>query len=83
MMNASGNRGDDIRALRLCEMQPYQFLHPNGETTIPAVLGLQSDMEQKARSKGMKTVSNSSSLWTTQYNINIDHKSDLYMFYST
>ncbi|KDR69528.1 hypothetical protein GALMADRAFT_230698 [Galerina marginata CBS 339.88] len=58
MMNASGNRGDDIRALRLCEMQPYQFLHPNGETTIPAVLGLQSDMEQKARSKGMKTTIN-------------------------
>ncbi|KIK06290.1 hypothetical protein K443DRAFT_3320 [Laccaria amethystina LaAM-08-1] len=57
-MNASGNRGDDIRALRLCEMQPYQFLHPNGETTIPAVLGLQSDMEQKARSKGMKTTIN-------------------------
>jgi hypothetical protein len=56
MMNASGNRGDDIRALRLCEMQPYRLLHPNGETTIPAVLGLQSDMEQKARSKGMKTV---------------------------
>ncbi|EDR01578.1 uncharacterized protein LACBIDRAFT_310608 [Laccaria bicolor S238N-H82] len=58
MMNASGNRGDDIRALRLCEMQPYQFLHPNGETSIPAVLGLQSDMEQKARSKGMKTTIN-------------------------
>ncbi|KDR75964.1 hypothetical protein GALMADRAFT_225713 [Galerina marginata CBS 339.88] len=49
---------DDIRALRLCEMQPYHFLHPNGETTIPAVLGLQSDMEQKARSKGMKTTIN-------------------------
>ncbi|EDR04062.1 uncharacterized protein LACBIDRAFT_330862 [Laccaria bicolor S238N-H82] len=58
MMNASGNHRDDIRALRLCEMQPYQFLHPNGETTIPTVLGLQSDMEQKARSKGMKTTIN-------------------------
>ena len=56
-MNASGNRGDDIWALWLCEMQLYQFLHPNSETTIPAVLGLQLDMEQKAWAKGMKTVS--------------------------
>jgi hypothetical protein len=59
MMNASGNRGDDIRALRLCEMQPYEFLHPNGETAIFAVLGLQSDQEHKARSKAMRTVSTS------------------------
>lgn len=56
MMNASGNRGDDIRALRLCEMQPYTMLHPNAETEIPCVLGLQSDMEHKARSKAMRTV---------------------------
>jgi hypothetical protein len=59
MMNASGNRGDDIRALRLCEMQPYEFLHPNGETAIFAVLGLQSDQEHKTRSKAMRTVSTS------------------------
>jgi len=47
MMNVSGNCGDDIRALQLCEMQPYQFLHPNSKTTIPAVLGLQLDMGQR------------------------------------
>jgi len=57
-MNASGNRGDDIRALRLCEMQRYELLHPNGETPIFAVLGLQSDQEHKTRSKAMRTVSN-------------------------
>ena len=59
MMNASGNRGDDIRALCLCEMQLYKSLHPNGETTIFAVLGLQSDQEHKAQSKAMRTVSTS------------------------
>ena len=31
MMNESGNRGDDIRALWLCEVQPYELLHPNVE----------------------------------------------------
>ncbi|KAG6848859.1 hypothetical protein H0H93_013373 [Arthromyces matolae] len=56
MMNASGNRGDDIRALRLCEMQPYTFLHPNGETDVPAVLGLQT--AHKASLRGMKTTVN-------------------------
>ncbi|KAF8055687.1 hypothetical protein FPV67DRAFT_1741394 [Lyophyllum atratum] len=56
MMGASRNRGDDIRALRLCEMQPYVFLHPNGETSVPSVLGLQS--EQKASRRGMKTTIN-------------------------
>ncbi|KDR71016.1 hypothetical protein GALMADRAFT_214050 [Galerina marginata CBS 339.88] len=58
MMNASGNRGDDIRALRLCEMQPWTFLHPNNETRVFSVLGLQSDMEQKARAKAMRTTVN-------------------------
>ncbi|KAF8800373.1 hypothetical protein BYT27DRAFT_7117820 [Phlegmacium glaucopus] len=58
MMNASGNRGDDIRALRLCEMQPYEFLHPNDDTAVFAVLGLQSDQEHKARSKAMRTTIN-------------------------
>lgn len=55
-MHASGNRGDDIRALRLCEMQLYTFLHPDGHTEVPSVLGLQSDMEQKAKRKAMSTV---------------------------
>ena len=56
-MNASGNRGDDICALRLCEMQQYELLHPNGESPIFAVLGLQSDQEHKTWSKAMRTVS--------------------------
>ncbi|KAG6908224.1 hypothetical protein DXG01_005696 [Tephrocybe rancida] len=56
MMNTSSNRGDDIRALHLSEMQPYEFLHPNGETSVPAVLGLQS--AQKAALRGMKTTVN-------------------------
>ncbi|KAJ7835416.1 hypothetical protein B0H13DRAFT_2240081 [Mycena leptocephala] len=56
--NASGNRGDDFRALKLCEMQPYVFLHPNKETSVYCVLGLQG--EEKAGKKGMKTVINPS-----------------------
>ena len=52
--NASGNRGDDIRSLRLSELQPYQFLHPNLETSVCCVLGLQG--EEKAGRRGMKTV---------------------------
>ncbi|KAJ7246074.1 hypothetical protein C8J57DRAFT_1241859 [Mycena rebaudengoi] len=51
--NASGNRGDDFRALKLCEMQPYVFLHPNKETSVYCVLGLQG--EEKAGKRGMKT----------------------------
>ncbi|KAJ7210917.1 hypothetical protein GGX14DRAFT_394536 [Mycena pura] len=51
--NASGNRGDDFRALKLCEMQPYVFLHPNKETSVSCVLGLQG--EEKAGKRGMKT----------------------------
>ena len=58
-MNASGKCRDDIQALHLCEMQPYEFLHPNGKTAIFAVLSLQSDQEHKARSKAMQTVSTS------------------------
>ncbi|KAJ7604786.1 hypothetical protein DFH06DRAFT_1275671 [Mycena polygramma] len=54
--NASGNHGDDFRALKLCEMQPYVFLHPNKETPVSCVLGLQG--EEKAGKRGMKTVIN-------------------------
>ncbi|KAG6848797.1 hypothetical protein H0H93_013955 [Arthromyces matolae] len=57
MMNSSGNRGDDIRSLRLCEMQPYTFLHPDGVTLVPAVLGLQSASKASVR-RGMKTTVN-------------------------
>jgi hypothetical protein len=52
--NASGNRGDDFRALKLSELQPYTWLHPNGETAVECVLGLQG--EEKAGKRGMKTV---------------------------
>lgn len=53
--NASGNRGDDFRALKLCELQPYTFLHPNGETGIQSILGLQGE-EKAGAGRGMKTV---------------------------
>ena len=54
LCSASGKRGDDIRALKLCELQPYTLHHPNNVTQIPAILGLQA--EDKAGSRGMRTV---------------------------
>ena len=82
-MNASGNRGDDIRALRLCEMQPYEFLHPNGETTIFAVLGLQSDQEHKARSKAMRTVGTSAFVtFIFSHNLCADNQSHIHLLHS-
>ena len=54
LQHASGNRGDDIRALRLAELQPATMLHPNNETQIPVIHGLQG--EDKAGKRGMKTV---------------------------
>ncbi|KAJ6483022.1 hypothetical protein DFH09DRAFT_1253099 [Mycena vulgaris] len=54
--HASGNRGDDFRAPKLCELQPYTITHPNGRTTIPSILGLQG--EEKAGKRGMRTVIN-------------------------
>jgi len=84
MMNASGNRGDDIRALHLCEMQPYQFLHPNNETSVYAVLGLQSDQEHKARSKAMRTVEfGCLSFILKLIDSMIDDQSHIYLFYHT
>lgn len=53
--NASGNRGDDLRALKLAELQPAVMLHPNKDTAVPCVYGLQS--EEKAGKRGMRTVS--------------------------
>jgi hypothetical protein len=53
--NASGNRGDDLRSLKQCDLQPYKLLHPNMETVIPTILGLQD--EHKATKSGMQTVS--------------------------
>jgi hypothetical protein len=52
--HATGNRGDDFRALKLAELQPWTFLHPNKETAIPCILGLQG--EEKAGKRGMRTV---------------------------
>ncbi|KAJ7202449.1 hypothetical protein C8J57DRAFT_1622921 [Mycena rebaudengoi] len=40
--HASGNRGDDFRALKLCELQPYNITHPNGSTAIYSVLGFRA-----------------------------------------
>jgi hypothetical protein len=52
--NVTGNRGDDFRSLKLSELQPYNWLHPNKETAVEGVLGLQG--EEKAGRRGMKTV---------------------------
>ncbi|KAJ7493956.1 hypothetical protein FB451DRAFT_1491519 [Mycena latifolia] len=54
--HATGNRGDDFRALKLAELQPYDIPHPNRRTIIPSILGLQG--EEKAGKRGMKTVVN-------------------------
>jgi hypothetical protein len=59
--HATGNRGDDLWALRLAELQPWEFLHPiSTETKIFTILGLQG--EEKAGKRGMKTVSKFSNL---------------------
>jgi hypothetical protein len=52
--HASGNRGDDFRALKLAELQPYGMTHPDGRTSVFTVLGLQG--EEKAGKRGMRTV---------------------------
>ncbi|KAF8816577.1 hypothetical protein BYT27DRAFT_7229903 [Phlegmacium glaucopus] len=52
--NASGNRGDDFRALKLSELQPYIFLHPNKETPVECILGLQGE-EKAGAGRGMRT----------------------------
>ncbi|KAJ7629821.1 hypothetical protein B0H17DRAFT_1164275 [Mycena rosella] len=36
--HASGNRGDDFRALKLAELQPTTLLHPNKRTEIYSVI---------------------------------------------
>lgn len=53
--NASGNRGDDVRALKISELQPHEMLHPDSITKMSVVLGLQG--EEKAGLKGMQTAS--------------------------
>ncbi|KAJ7463292.1 hypothetical protein FB451DRAFT_464369 [Mycena latifolia] len=54
--HASGNRGDDFRALKLAEMQSHTLLHPDKRTAMPSILGLQG--EEKAGRRGMRTVIN-------------------------
>ncbi|KAJ7934437.1 hypothetical protein B0H13DRAFT_1591571 [Mycena leptocephala] len=54
--HASGNRGDDFRALKLAELQPTQLKHPDKRTDMYAVLGMQG--EEKAGKRGMRTVIN-------------------------
>ncbi|KAJ7916427.1 hypothetical protein B0H13DRAFT_2449107 [Mycena leptocephala] len=56
--HASGNRGDDFRALKLAELQPYGMTHPDGHTSVFTVLGLQG--EEKAGKRGMRTIINPS-----------------------
>ncbi|KAF9078501.1 hypothetical protein BDP27DRAFT_1309680 [Rhodocollybia butyracea] len=51
--HASGNRGDDFRAYRLAELQPYTMIHPNKVTAMHCTIGMQS--EEKAGRRGMKT----------------------------
>ncbi|KAJ6550760.1 hypothetical protein DFH09DRAFT_1086387 [Mycena vulgaris] len=54
--NASGNRGDDFRALKLAELQSHTLLHPDKRTAMPSILGLQG--EEKGGKWGMRTISN-------------------------
>lgn len=56
--HATGNRGDDFRALKLAELQPYTLLHPNRQTEIHAGLGLQG--QEKAGRRGMRMTVNPS-----------------------
>lgn len=46
VQNATGNCSDDLCVLKLAELQPYTMLHPNKETAMFSMLGLQG--EEKA-----------------------------------
>ncbi|KAF9487871.1 hypothetical protein BDN71DRAFT_1594253 [Pleurotus eryngii] len=56
LMNATGCCGDDIHALKLCELQPYELVHPTYHTPIFAILGVQS--QHKAQQRKMSTTVN-------------------------
>jgi len=56
--NATGSRGDDVRALKLHELQPRTFLHPSRRTQLYRVVGSQS--EEKARRRGMSSTADPS-----------------------
>ncbi|PBK88650.1 hypothetical protein ARMGADRAFT_1047408 [Armillaria gallica] len=49
---ASRNHSDDFQSLRLVELQPYVWLHPNKQTQVFSVLGMQG--EKKANRRGMQ-----------------------------
>jgi hypothetical protein len=49
--NATGNV-DDFHALKLAELQPYTMLHPNKETAMFSVLGLQGKAAKKRQDVG-------------------------------
>lgn len=53
--HASGNRGDDFRSLKIAELQPYTFIHPNGRTPVQCVLACQGE-EKAGAGRGMHTV---------------------------
>ncbi|KAF4613240.1 hypothetical protein D9613_010772 [Agrocybe pediades] len=65
--NASGNRGDDFRALRLAELQEFEWMHPDGQTPVFCVLGCQGE-EKAGASRGMRTKVN------PVYSVYIAHK---------
>ncbi|KAF9555338.1 hypothetical protein CPC08DRAFT_753114 [Agrocybe pediades] len=52
--NASGNWGDDFRALRLAELQEFEWIHPDGQTPVFCVLGCQGE-EKAGASRGIRT----------------------------
>jgi hypothetical protein len=79
--NASGNRGDDLRALKQCDLQPYKILHPNMETIIPTILGLQD--EHKATKSGMQTVSLVAKPGAPLLHDSTDRQSNLYGVHRT
>ncbi|KAF5373795.1 hypothetical protein D9758_000952 [Tetrapyrgos nigripes] len=54
--NASGNRGDDLRALRLRELQPWDTVHPTQGIPMNGMVGLQG--EQKVKKHSMVSVNN-------------------------
>ncbi|KAJ7504099.1 hypothetical protein B0H11DRAFT_1853124, partial [Mycena galericulata] len=54
--HASGNRGDDFRALKLAELQSHVLLHLDRRTAMESILGLQG--EEKAGKRGMRTIIN-------------------------
>ena len=55
LQNATGNRGDDTRAILLCQLQYHQLLHPNNETVLEGAVIVAH--EGKTMRKTMESVS--------------------------